>query len=405
MNNDTKTLTYEEYQEKVKSLKSFSDVTNFAKELIAPTLQAMLEAEMEQYLGYKKHELKGRNTGNSRNGHSIKNLKTTFGAEKLEVPRDRNSSFEPIAVRKYETVESDVEERIIAMYAKGLTTRDIHTYMKDIYGVEVSAGMVSTITDKVLPLVTEWQARPLAPTYVVVYLDGIHFKTRDSGKIINKCSYTILGINEQGHKELLGIWIGQTEGSKFWAQILNELKNRGVADILIACVDGLAGFDEAIKASYPHTQIQQCVVHQIRNTLKYIPHKHKKELAQDLRAVYTASTEEAGLMALEDVKGRWPQYALYLKSWEDKWHLLSPFFAYPPEIRRIIYTTNTIENLHRQFRKITKTTTVFPHDEALIKLLWLAQEDISKQWQLPIRNWGEIIAQLVLMFPERISIN
>lgn len=400
-----KTISYEEYQEKVKNLKTMSDVTSFAKELIAPTLQKMLEAEMENHLGYAKYETSGKNSGNNRNGHSKKKLKTSFGQEELQVPRDRRGSFEPMAVKKYETIESDVEEKIIAMYAKGLTTRDIHGYMKDIYGIDVSADMVSGITDKVIPLITEWQARPLSPIYVIIYLDGIHFKVRESGRIANKCCYTILGINEQGFKELLGIWVGETEGAKFWMQTLNELKNRGVNDILIACIDGLKGFSEAIKAIYPETQIQQCIVHQIRNTMKYVPHRHKKRFCDDLRSVYTAATEEAGLLALDEVKTKWPQYALYLKSWEDKWNELNTFFAYPEPIRRIIYTTNTIEGLHRQFRKVTKTTTIFPSDQSLQKLLWLAQRDISRKWSMPIKNWGEIISQFAILYPEKISLN
>jgi putative transposase len=405
MNNQKpKPLSYEEYQKKVNKLKTMSDVTNFAKELIAPTLQSMLESELTEHLGYVKHAVSGRGSGNSRNGYSKKKLKTSFGPAELEVPRDRGGSFEPLAVKKYETVESDVEEKIIAMYAKGMTTRDIHAYMADIYGIEVSATMISTITDKVMPLVTEWQNRPLRELYPFIYLDGIHFKVREDGRIVNRCAYTVLGINSDGLKELLGIWVGGAEGSKFWMQVLSELKQRGVQTLLVASIDGLAGFGEAIKAVFPNCQIQQCVVHQIRNTMKYVSHKDKKQFCDDLKSVYTAPTEAAGLKALEEVRTKWKQYRLYLKRWEDNWPELSLLFAYPQEIRRIIYTTNAVEGIHRQFRKVTKTTTVFPSTDSLIKLLWLAQEDIAKQWTKPINYWGSIVTQLAILFPKQVSV-
>lgn len=399
-----KILSYDEYQEKVKNLKTSKDVNNFLKELVAPTLQAMLEAEMTEHLGYEKYNAAGRNSGNSRNGHSEKTLKGNLGTAQLAVPRDRNGGFEPMAVKKYETVESGVEEKIISMYAKGMTTRDINAHMQDIYGVDVSSSMISSITDKVQPLVHEWQVRPLDQVYPIVYLDGIFFKVRSEGRIVTKCSYTILGITQDGMKELLGIWLAESEGAKFWLQVLNELKNRGVQDILIACIDGLAGFPDAIKAVFPEAQVQQCIVHQVRNTMKYVPHKDKKKFCMDLKKIYSAPTEEAGLVALDEVKQAWPQYALYLRSWETKWLELSTFFVYPQEVRRLIYTTNGIESLHRQLRKVTKTTSVFPHDESLTKLLWLAQRDITKKWNMSLRNWGEVIGQLSIMFPERIKL-
>lgn len=399
-----KILSYEEYQEKVKNLKTSKDVNNFLKELVAPTLQAMLEAEMTEHLGYDKYSAAGRNSGNSRNGHSTKTLKGNLGTAELAVPRDRTGEFEPIAVKKYETVESGVEEKIISMYAKGMTTRDINAHMQDIYGVDVSSAMISSITDKVFPLVQEWRSRPLAEVYPIVYLDGIFFKVRSEGKIVTKCGYTILGITQDGMKELLGIWLGESEGAKFWLQVMNELKNRGVTDILIACVDGLAGFPDAIKTVFPEAQVQQCIVHQVRNTIKYVPHKHKKQFCADLKKIYSSPTEEAGLAALDEVKQAWPQYALYLKSWEQKWPELSTFFVYPQAVRRLIYTTNGIESLHRQLRKVTKTTSVFPHEESLMKLLWLAQRDITKKWNMALRNWSEVIGQLYIMFPDRIKL-
>jgi transposase-like protein len=367
-------------------MKNMKDVMALAKELIAPTLQTMLEAEMTEHVGYEKHDPAGRGSGNSRNGYSEKTLKTSFGPAPLKVPRDRNGSFTPEAVKKYETIDNDVEERIISMYAKGMTTRDIERHMQDIYGVSVSASMVSQITDKILPLVHEWQSRPLSAQYVLVYLDGIHFKIRDTGRIVNKCAYSVLGLTTEGKREILGLWVGENEGAKFWLGVLTEIKNRGVGDIVIASVDGLSGFGEAIKTVFPATDVQQCLVHQVRNTVKYVPHKHKEKFCRDLRGIYTAPSEEAGLAALDAVKGEWPDYAIYLRSWEEKWHELSPMFRYPGEIRRIMYTTNPIENLHRQLRKVTKTTTIFPHEDALLKLLWLAQHDITRRWTLPVRD-------------------
>lgn len=396
-----RTLSFEEYQSKVSSLKTASDVTSFLKELIAPTLQAILEAEMAEHLGYKKHEAKGRNSGNSRNGHSEKVLRTSFGRAPIQIPRDRNAKFNPQIIPKHDTVQNDVEEKIIAMYAKGMTTRDINAYMDDIYGIDVSPSMVSHITDAILPKISEWQSRSLSPLYPFVYLDGIHFKVRKDGRVVTECAYIALGVNEKGHKEVMGIWVGEAEGAKFWMGILSELKSRGVADILIVCTDGLTGFDEAIHAIYPSARIQQCIVHQVRNTLKFIPHKDRDAVAKSLKTIYTAPTEEAGLLALEEVEKKFPQYAIYLKSWKTKWHLLSVFFEYPHEIRKIIYTTNTIEGLNRQFRKVTKTTSIFPHDQSLLKLLYLATNDISKKWTMPIHNWGSIVAQLAIIFPEK----
>jgi putative transposase len=399
--NKPTSLSYEEYQSKINNLKTGSDVTNFIKELIAPTLQAILEAEMTEHLGYKKNDSTGDNSGNSRNGYSKKTLRTSFGNTPLQIPRDRIAEFDPKIVPKYNTVQSDVEEKIIAMYAKGMTTRDINGYMYDIYGIDVSASMVSSITDTILPYISEWQSRPLSNLYPFIYLDGIHFKVKQDGKVVTKCAYIVLGVNESGHKEILGIWVGEAEGSKFWMGILSELKSRGVTDILIVCTDGLSGFDEAIKAIYPSARIQQCIVHQIRNTLKFIPHKDRDKMARALKTIYTAPTETAGFEALGMVRKEFNQYDIYLKSWETKWHLLSEFFNYPEEIRRIIYTTNSIESLNRQFRKVTKTTSIFPHDQSLTKLLYLASRDVTKKWVMPIHNWGVIVAQLSILFPEK----
>lgn len=303
----------------------------------------------------------------------------------------------------YDIVTNDTEAMVIDLYAKGLSTRDIVNFLKRNHDIELSQPAISSITDKVFPLVKEWQSRPLSSCYPVLYLDGLHFKVRDAGKISSKVAYIALGINLYGQKEILGIWISDTEGAKFWMHVLNDLKNRGVDDVLIACVDGLKGFPEAVKALFPRTEVQVCIVHQIRHTLMFISHKDKKKFADFLKSVYTAPNEEAALEALHEVQKHWPQYASYLKGWESRWSDLSPFFAYPEAIKRMIYTTNTIENLNRQFRKVTKTTQVFPHDDALIKLLWLAQADITDTWYLTARNWGEIMAQFTILFPDRIE--
>lgn len=396
-----KGLTNEEFQKKLKSLKTMGDAHSFAKELVAPILQEMLEEEMNNHLGYSKHDNSGDLSGNSRNGYSTKTVKGSFGAADLSIPRDRKGEFEPVAVRKYETVDNELEEKIISMYGKGMTTRDIESHINDIYGVSVSSGMVSSITDKILPLVREWQSRSLDSLYLVLYLDGIHFKVRDGGRMVNKCAYTMLGINSLGRKEILGIWIGENEGAKYWLQVLNEIKNRGVNDVLICCIDGLMGFSDAIKAVFPDTHIQRCIIHQIRNTVKYIPTKDRKLFCNDLKSIYHAPTEEAALEALESMKEKWKKYAVYLESWKRNWDELSLFFLFPEVIRKMIYTTNSIEGVHRQIRKVTKTTTCFPHDEALTKLLWLAIKDISKKWTQPVRNWSEIIAQFTIMYPER----
>ncbi len=320
-------------------------------------------------------------------------------------PRKFAAMPAPISDESWRTaVSHEIEEKIIALYTKGLTTRDIMNYLREHHQVEVSQAMISAVTDKVYPLIKEWQARPLSSIYPLVYLDGLRFKVRDGGRIVNKCAYIILGVNDQGYKDVLGIWINETESAKFWMGILNELKNRGVDEILIACIDGLRGFTDAVKAIYPDAEVQRCIVHQIRHTIKFMPTKDRDAFCIDLRTVYGAPTEEAGREALEMIKQKWPRYQPYLKSWEDRWAELAPFFAYPEGIRKSMYTTNAIESLNARFRKATKTTQVFPHDEALEKLLWLVQDDISKKWSLPVRNWGEALMQLVILFPDKLTL-
>lgn len=303
----------------------------------------------------------------------------------------------------FDVVGNDTEAAVISLYAKGLTTRDITSHLKRVLSVEMSQPSISAVTDKVYPLVKEWQARPLASCYPILYLDGLHFKVRETGKIVPKIAYIALGISQYGQKEVLGIWTSESEGAKFWMGVLTDLKNRGVDDVFIACVDGLKVFPEAIKAVFPQAEVQVCIAHQIRHTMKFVPIKDRKQFCADLRDIYTAPSEQAGMDALKEVADRWPQYRPYLKSWESRWADLAPFFGYPEPIRKMIYTTNAIENLNRQFRKVTKTTTIFPHNDALLKLLWLAQADITQSWTPPSRHWNEVMAQFSILFPDRVQ--
>jgi transposase-like protein len=317
----------------------------------------------------------------------------------MEIASRQNPAMSPW----YDIAASDKEAMVISLYAKGLTTRDIASYMKSHHGIELSQPGVSTITDKVFPLVKDWQSRPLSSCYPVMYLDGLHFKVRDGGKIVSKVAYIALGINHYGMKEVVGIWISESESAKFWLGVLNDMKTRGVDDIFVVCVDGLKGFPEAIKTMYPQAEVQVCVVHMIRHTVMFIPHKDREAFCKDLQRVYTAPSEEAGREALREVGERWSHYKAYLKNWENRWEDLAPFFSYPWAIRKMIYTTNAIENLNRQFRKVTKTTTIFPHDESLMKLLWLAQADMTQGKAHTVRNWSEIMAQLSIVFPDRVQ--
>jgi transposase-like protein len=373
-------LSYAEYQEKIKGINSPEEAATFAQELFAPMFaNAKPVAPFEEIEEEEFEE---------------------------EEPRTslRRKSKEAVPSPWQDVLANDNEVRVVDLYSKGMTTRDISNYMKARHGVELSQPSVSAITDKVYPLVKEWQSRSLASAYPIVYFDGLHFKVRETGKIVPKVAYIAMGVSQYGQKEVLGIWVSDGgESAKFWMGVLNDLKNRGVEDIFIACIDGLKGFPEAIKAIFPLADVQVCVAHQIRHTVMFLPHKDRKRFCEDLKAVYTAPSEEAGRDALKNVMDLWPQYKAYLRSWEIRWTELTPFFGYPQPIRRMIYTTNAIENLNRQFRKVTKTTSVFPHDESLIKLLWLAQTDISQRWKSVIRGWGEAIAQLSILFPDRVQ--
>jgi len=391
-------------KELAKNCRNMDDIHEKLKDLFKETLQQIFEAEMEEHLGYAKHDPSGNNSGNNRNGYSKKNIKTRFGNTEIDIPRDRNGEFEPQIVKKYETTSNQLEDQIIAMYAKGLSTRDIEKHMQDIYGIDISPTMVSKITDKILPMITEWQSRPLERIYPIVFLDAIHFKVRQDSRIVNKAAYSVLGITLDGHKDILGIWVGEHESAKFWLNVLNELKNRGVEDILIACKDGLTGFSDAINAVFPQTELQLCVIHQIRNSLKYVPYKYKKEVMADLKRIYQALTLEEAEFAFEEFKEKWGhKYPIIVRSWENNWLELTAYFKYPHPIRKMIYTTNIIEGYHRQLRKVTKTKTAYPNDEALIKIVYLATMDIYKKWTKPLKDWTSSISQFAIYFSDRLT--
>lgn len=387
-----------------KDCRTVEDIQEMMKSLFKDTIQQVFEAEMEDHLGYQKHSSEGTHTGNSRNGLSKKTVKTKFGNTDLQVPRDRNGEYEPQIIKKYETTVNGLEDQIIGLYAKGMSTRDIEDHMKDLYGIDVSPTMVSKVTDKIMPAIMEWQSRPLDSVYPIVFLDAIHFKVRKENRIVNKAAYSVLGVSVSGHKEILGIWIGENESASFWLSVCTDLKNRGVEDILIACKDGLSGFSEAIHAVFPQTSIQLCVIHQIRNSLKYVTFKDQKALLADLKSVYQALTLDEAELAFSRFRDQWGnKYPLVIRSWENNWIELTSFFSYPSEIRRLIYTTNTIEGYHRQLRKVTKTKTAYPSDDALRKIIYLATVEISKKWTMPLRSWKQCISQLAIHFGERLN--
>ena len=380
------------------------DLQDVYKMMIGAVLEGGLEAELDDQLGYSKYDYRNKEVDNSRNGFSKKTLKTSFGATDISVPRDRNGDFEPQLVKKNQTtLTGDIEEKILSMYAKGMTTKDIETHIMDIYGLECSDTTVSRITDKILPVVREWQCRPLEDIYAVVFMDAIHFHVRSEGRIIKKAVYIAIGINMDGLKEVLGMWVGESESAKFWLSVMNGLKNRGVEDILIACVDGLTGFPAAIEAVYPQTEIQQCIIHQIRNTTKFVSYKDIKKLMADLKKVYAAVDEQTALAELDKFDEIWgSKYPKIAISWRNNWANLSTYFKYPQEVRTLIYTTNTIEGFNRQLRKVTKNKGVFPTDDSLLKMLYLAMIDITKKWTGKRREWGQIHSQLEIFFADRL---
>ncbi|QGU93888.1 IS256 family transposase [Clostridium bovifaecis] len=380
---------------------SVNDILNGLKEMFRDVLQEALEAEMDEALGYGKYNTEEKAIDNSRNGYSKKTVKTELGPVEINIPRDRNGDFEPKIVPKHQRTVNGIEDKILSLYATGMTTRDISEQIKVLYGVEVSADTVSNITNRILPLVSEWQSRPLDSIYSFIFMDAIHYKVREDKQIVVKAAYVVVGVTLDGHKEVLGIWIGANESSKFWLSVLNDLKNRGVQNVLIFCVDGLNGFKEAIGATFPFSKIQRCIIHQIRSSMKYIPYKDRKAFVSDLKGVYGAVNEEVAMENLLALKGKWSdRYPSAVKSWEDNWDNLSTFFAFPNNIRKIIYTTNIIESLNSQFRKVTKTKLIFPNDESLLKMLYLAVERISKRWIRNYPDWDLVINQLNIVFSE-----
>lgn len=390
---------------KEQGLKDMSDVNQFIKDLMAETIQSMLQAELDQELGYSKYDYKNKQTDNSRNGYSGKTVKSSQGEIDIKVPRDRNGEFEPQLVRKNQTDIAGIEDKILSMYAMGTSTRDIEKTIGDIYGIEISDSMVSKITDKILPMVSEWQNRPLKSIYSVIFLDALHVSVRQEGFVVKKAVYVIIGVDLEGKRDVLGLWIGSTESAKYWLGVVNELKNRGVEDVLIASVDGLNGFSEAIRAVYPQVDVQRCVIHQIRNSTKYVSYKDIKAFTTDLKPIYRAITEEQALLALDALEEKWgKKYPLSIKSWRSNWPELSTFFKYPGEIRRMIYTTNCIENYNRQLRKVIKTKSAFPSDEALLKLLYLVTMNVIDKWTLRQKDWGTILDQLLIYFGDRVKI-
>jgi transposase-like protein len=380
-------------------------VQDLFKEMVSTVLENGLEAELEEELCYSKYDYRNKETDNSRNGYSEKTIRSSLGDMDISIPRDRKSEFEPQIIKKQQTTLSgDIEEKILSMYAKGMTTGDIESHIREIYGIGVSDSTVSRVTDKILPVVKEWQSRPLENIYAVVFMDAIHFHVRSEGQIVKKAVYIAIGIQMDGIKDVLGMWIGENESAKFWLSVMNGIKNRGVEDILIACVDGLTGFTSAIEAVFPKTEIQQCIIHQIRNTTKYVSYKDIKLLMADLKNIYAAIDEQTALYELDLFDEKWGnKYPKIAVSWKEHWANLSTYFKYPQEVRTLIYTTNAIEGFNRQLRKVTKSKSVFPTDDSLLKMLYLAMMDITKKWTGRRRDWGQIHSQLQIYFEDRLE--
>lgn len=372
-------------------------------ELTKRLIERAMATELTEHVGYEKHDREGRNSGNSRNGTSQKMLKGTFGRLPIEVPRDRNGTFEPKIVGKHQTRFTGFDDKIISLYARGLSTREIGQHLEEIYQVEVSPALISSVTDAVIDEVRAWQTRPLDEVYPIVYLDALVCKVRENGHVGNKSVYLAIGVNMDGMKEVLGMWIAQTEGAKFWLSVVTELKNRGLNDIFIACVDGLKGFPEAIESVFPRAEVQLCIVHLVRHSLNFVGWKQRKEVAADLKLVYRASTDEEAATRLEEFAEKWDdKYPMISKSWRANWTRVIPFFAHPAEIRRVIYTTNAIESLNMSLRKVSKTRGSFPNDEALMKLIYLALRNIEKKWTMPIQNWKAALNRFAIIYENRL---
>ena len=381
-----------------------ADVYAYLKEGFKDILQELMEAEMDAVLGYEKNQKGNIVSTNKRNGYSTKTLKSQYGEFPIDIPRDRNGEFEPKLIPKYQRDISGIEEKVISLYARGMSTRDIHDQLQDLYGIELSAEMVSKITDKILPEIKEWQARPLNPVYPFVFMDCIHYKVREDGRILSRAAYVIMGVTIEGYKEILSITVGANETSKFWLGMLNDLKNRGIKDVLFFCVDGLPGFKEAIQAVFPSAQVQRCVIHMLRNSFKYINYADLKKFSADFKNVYNAPNESIALDELVIVREKWgKKYPYAISNWENNWEDVNSFFQFPDEIRRIMYATNIIEGLNRQYRKVTKTKSVFPSDTSLEKMLYLASGNITQKWTQRYRNWDQVIGQLIILYEERLT--
>ena len=378
-------------------IQSAQDIEAALKDLLGGTIQSMLEAELDNHLGYDNYE-RSSNT-DYRNGTKPKVLRSSYGEIPIDVPQDRNGDFEPKIVQKRKKDISGIEQKIIAMYAKGLSTRQISEQIEDIYGFDISEGMVSDITDKLLPEIEEWQKRPLSDVYPIVFIDAVHFSVRDERVVKKLAAYVILGVNADGIKEVLGIYIGENESSKYWLGVLNELKNRGVKDILVLCADGLTGIKESIAAAFPNTEYQRCIVHQIRNTLKFVADKDKKEFSKDLKSIYQAANEEIGYQNMIEVSEKWEKhYPNSMKSWQQNWDAIVPMFKFSADVRKVIYTTNAIESLNSTYRRLNRQRSVFPSDTALLKALYLATYEATKKWSKPLRNWGKVYGELSIMY-------
>ena len=382
-------------------IETAEDIQDALKDLLGGTIKEMMEAEMDDHLGYQKSERS--DSDDYRNGYKSKRVNSSYGSMDIDVPQDRKSTFEPQIVKKRQKYISGIDQKIISMYAKGMTTRQISETIEDIYGFETSEGFISDVTDKILPQIEDWQNRPLDEVYPILYIDAIHYSVRDNGVIRKLAAYVILGINTEGKKEVLSITVGDNESSKYWLSVLNELKNRGVKDILIICADGLSGIKEAIAAAFPKTEYQRCIVHQVRNTLKYVPDKDRKAFASDLKTIYHASDEEKARMALDRVTEKWTaKYQNSMKRWYDNWDAITPIFKFSPDVRKVIYTTNTIESLNSTYRKLNRQRSVFPSDTALLKALYLATFEATKKWTMSIRNWGQVYGELSIMYEGRL---
>jgi len=386
-------------------IRDANDIQEALKDLLGGTIKEMMEAEMDNHLGYEKSERNGdsEEDRNYRNGYKTKRVNSSYGSMDIDVPQDRNSTFEPQVVKKRQKDISEIDHKIISMYAKGMSTTQITEIIQDIYGFEASEGFISDVTDKILPQIEEWQNRPLSAVYPIVFIDAIHFSVRDDSVVRKLAAYVVLGINSDGKKEVLSIEVGENESSKYWLSVLNTLKNRGVQDILILCSDGLTGIKDAISTAFPKTEQQRCIVHMVRNTLKYVPNKDMKAFAKDLKTIYTAADEKTALTNLEKVTEKWKdQYPYAMTRWNDNWDAISPIFKFSKDVRTAFYTTNAIESLNSSLRRLNRQRSVFPSSQALTKALYLATWETTKKWTMPIRNWNKIRGELKIMYPDRL---